>query len=260
VLKTHPEECIRKIKEDKPANYVDYITPIKSLAKFSDEFRFYIGESIDKYKDAFEEGRVLTGKNMLSKADTNEVICWESIVEKRKQIEKEHPYTSEHLLISLMTMMPTLRDDFGKMRLLKKNQFRLKNSEYNYYHIPTGKIHLYNYKNSRLKKKTEIDVPAPLRDIIERSLEQNPRDWLITQNKNTTNEIYAGGNLSGLVKKLFGFSINDIRHSLDTYIHYNPKISPSQALEIDAGMLHSSRMGWLYVRDGDVMGYESPFC
>ena len=255
VLKQAPDESIMKIKDNKPQNYVDYLSPIISLSKYSPEFCIYMCDSLQKYVDAYNEGREVVGKHMLRRMSTSNVIEWGTIVEMRNNIEKETPYSSEHLLISLMTLMPTLRDDFGKMRLKAKLPITTKfvDNIYNFYHIPSGRIYLYDYKGCRMKKLKIIDVPVPLQEIINESIKQNPRDWMITKNCNTTNEIYAGGNLSNLVTQLYGFNINDIRHSLDTYIHNNPALSPGQILAIEDGMLHSARMGWLYVRDTDII-------
>ena len=247
------KQCIAKIIAKQPYNYGDYLSPILSMAKYSPTFKAFLCESLDDYQKAFDEHKKQAKMALFEKMDKGTVVKWRDLLEMRDKIAKEEPYSQKHLLISLMTMIPTLRDDWGAMRLVTKSPIYAKNMEkYNYYNMKEGKIYLYKYKGCARKGVKVINVPTELQKVIEGSLKHNQRDWMVTKYDNTQNDKYARDKLSNLIKEQLGYTINEFRHSLETYIHNNPNIKPSEVLAISESMLHSAAMGLMYVRDGEV--------
>jgi hypothetical protein len=250
---TDSKKCIPLIKAKYPQSYGSYISPILSLAKYSVEFKEFLCQSLVDYQNAYDEHKKDTKLLLLKKMDTENVVKWEDLILLREKIAKEDLYSQRHLLISLMTMIPTLRDDWGSMRICKKTPIFAKTGpKQNYYNQTEGKIYLYKYKGCARKGVKIINVPTELQKIIDGSLKKNPREWMVTKYDNMKTDKYARDQLSELIKNKLGYTINEFRHSLATYIYKNPSLKPSQILAINEGMLHSSAMGLMYVRDGEI--------
>jgi len=252
------KDVIAIIQAHQPTIYKTYLTPIVSLIKHSSIFERFLGEDTCKtFWDAFERGKAVSKICQAKKVATGECLQWSDIIAKCESLAKEKPFSIDHLLLSLMTLIPTLRDDFGLIRIYDKYP-RMKiackkepeSGTYlpeNFYVVEDGKLYLQHYKQWRTKGKVVIPFKEDLQTIVKESLKAFPRDWLICKEDGTP---YFDGHLSGLIRNLYGYSINDIRHALDTYIHTNPKITFDEIIIVDEGMLHSVTVGCDYVRYG----------
>jgi hypothetical protein len=256
------ENVIKVITEAYPDYPQNFIGSLVSLAKHNvPNYRTRVGvEALEQYSDATKR---LIKKNEDRHDDTN-AVDWNIFLNIAKRYEKTSLYSQEHLISSLYTLLPVVRDDWGKVKIIdgKVNKIPLskKGSQGNLnYYIPSErKLVFQTYKGSLTKGDTIIIVNDNLAGIIDGSLKKNPRDWLITQNGNRTNEIYANGKLSKIVKDIMtdedhpeGYTIRQMRHSICTYLYKDvDKQKFATFAEFAHRMMHSVGMQMKYVQKG----------
>ena len=153
--------------------------------------------------------------------------------------------------MSLYTYIPPVRDDYGEMRIVK-DRLRSIKEKGNIINIETGEMKIREYKTAWKYGTIKINLKelAPeLYEIILESYKRNPREYLITQRNNTTQKIYAEGELSRHIIRKYGISINNIRRSFRTVIYNNMKeFRPSEIRWINYIMGHSMDQSMEYVR------------
>jgi hypothetical protein len=160
--------------------------------------------------------------------------------------------------------LPVVRDDWGKVKIIdgKVNKIALsrKGSQGNLNdYIPLEhKLVFQTYKGSLKKGNTIITVNEKLANIINGSRKKNPRDWLMTQNGNRRNEIYASVKLSKQVKDIMraedrrnGYTICEMRHSICTDLYKDiDKDKFSTFAEFVHHQMHRVGMQMRYVQKG----------
>jgi hypothetical protein len=253
---------IKVIKEAYPGYPQNFIGTLVSLSKHNvPNYRARVGvQALEHYSETIKS---LIKKNEESEK-TVRAVDWNVFLEIAKGYEKASRYSQEHLISALYTQLPVVRDDWGKVKIIdgKVNKIPLskKGSQgnLNYYLPLEHKLVFQTYKGSLKKGDTIIRVNDKLAEIIDGSLQKNPRDWLMTQNGNRTNEIYASGKLSKLVKDIMrdedrpnGYTIREMRHSICTHLYKDvDKQKFSTFAEFAHQMMHSVGMQMRYVQKG----------
>ena len=139
-----------------------------------------------------------------------------------------------------------IRDDFGDLLIVtnKKDENKRNDEKKNYYNSSTGVITLNAYKTREKYKRVRYTVPTELKNEINDSLEDQPRDYLITQ---PNSKIYPNGELKKLIppilKKLgLKGSLVDIRRSRITHAYNSEKLKSEARENLAKLMLHSRNM------------------
>jgi hypothetical protein len=148
-------------------------------------------------------------------------------------------------------MIPCLRDDFGRIYLVQTPS-PPPEEEQNLYFVNTGRFVLRKYKTAKFYHSLDFILPKRLQDIIRRSITPEfPRSYLITQ-KMLGTRIYDaknGGKLSIVIRSNLKTTINEFRHSLETYVEHNRlKFTCDELIMIRRIMGHGAETGDLYSR------------
>jgi hypothetical protein len=193
---------------------LSYLNTVIALKKYTNAFNIDLADYQSKQYDLINQREDKLSEDIQNK----QVIDYDKIEEIRERYANVDSGGFEHLITSLYTLIPPLRDDFGHVEFITKNTDD--NDINNFYNLKTKTLILNDYKGvnyirNKKDKKKKIVFPDELHNVIEESLTRFPRDYLITKKKlRSIDEIYVDGNLSGVVKDVFGgITINDIRHS-----------------------------------------------
>ena len=247
--------CYRKPKvffdviEKQTRDLAQYKLMISSLLSMSIHDKA-INDDLDQlvgiYRNELNRVSKLINRENIKKADNGVIMPWSNFIELRTKCRYEGDL-NEYLLMCLYTMIPPMRDNFGHVILVDDSDHPPK-SEPNMYFTKEGRLLITNYKTVKSYGAVDIILPKKLRKIINQSIEMRPRTHLITRLTNP-NETYA--NLSDLFGKYFNFTINDIRHSFETYhgVHHD-NFSERERELIYHIMGHNATMGNLYSRHG----------
>lgn len=126
------------------------------------------------------------------------------------------------LLIAMYTMIPPVRSDYDKIKIIKENEEKNYNDiieNYMVFDNTKGKYYivLKKYKTSKTYKNLKIDIPKKLVNLINISLKHMPREYLFIQKNgkpydkpNTFNK-WANRNLKSVFKKN-NISLTTLRH------------------------------------------------
>ena len=221
------DKVVKKMNDSKLKSILPYISTIIAVHKKSKLMKTIIdSKTIDQFEilqkklsNEVEEEQDYETDYKLA-IDFNEFTKIRNRFARSKTSIEKNPF--EYLLTTLYTKLPFLRDDFGQVKIVKSEKdikntnIKVKEDNYLVLDKTSRQLILNKYKLSEQKKKTRfIDIDKSLMDVIKKSLEKSPRDWLITKNKLKSNEVFANGKLSAEVKRSFDgkYGINDIRHS-----------------------------------------------
>jgi hypothetical protein len=212
-------------------------------------------EIIGVYQQEMKSAIKMSEAKQADKANNDVCIPWEKIVRLRTQFAKNEPYSQKHLLLSLYTYIPCMRDDFGSIKLICNTTIP-PNKDDCFYFPKQGRLIINKYKTIGKYGSINIILPKQLQSVINKSIKLHPRDWLITKDNNTSRtELFSDGRgeLSNMISTTFVFSINDMRHSLETYIHMNRYLfTYDELVLIDRIMGHNAIMALSYIRTGNV--------
>jgi len=228
---------------------LSYLNTIIALKKYSSAFEIDVNDYRLKQYDLINERE----DKLSDDIQNTPVVPYSKLVEIRERYGDIEYGGFDHLISSLYTMIPPLRDDFGDVELIVKDSDD--NDKNNYYNLKTHTLILNDYKGSnyirnKQSKKKKILFPLALHDVIVETLNKYPRDYLVTKKKlKSVDETYANGNLSFVVKDVFGgFTINDLRHSFASKDMISKGFNLKE-LKLDAGgMMHSVGTHLTYMR------------
>jgi hypothetical protein len=253
LLAREPDKISDIIHRQYQDNSIPYISAIIFLIRNFDTIKTLVPESTLKYyldnmkdlRDEYADLKMIHPDGLLS---------WDQIVSLRTKISDSDRYGLYHLLISLYTCVPPLRDDYGLVKLVPS--FKDTNKEDNFYVIDTNMFYFNHYKTVSKYKPFNFIVPRKLQEVILGSLKRNPRSYLITKNYNFSDVPYKDGKLTNIIPKIFkidhnnGLTINDFRHSFETYIgEYNIDFSLAEKRQINRIMGHNSDQRDFYIRE-----------
>jgi hypothetical protein len=252
------DKVITCLKQRYPnvATYKKMLSPIISLGKYDEWFRSRV--DIERYRKEMTEMRKIVGKIEEDKANNGETTQWSEYVELRKALSKDEPCGIRHLIMCMYTMLPPVRDNYGRIYLVTEEAEEVPEDELSTYDMRTGRLIVGQYKTGKYYGVVDIIVPKKLQRIIKKSFDMKPRRYLITKD-GTTDQIYhdsRGGKLSSIMtSRFFDFDINDLRHSFGSYIDQNhSKFSYTELNLIHQIMGHSAKMADMYARRGSEEG------
>jgi len=162
--------------------------------------------------------------NIPSEKQKRTFIEWSCIIKKRDEMQ----YGSiEHVLLSLYTYVPPRRQqDYTNLRIYT-NPEQAPELSHNHFHTCSNKYktaYMYLNEVKNVKSFFNKEIPKELVNIINYSIQQDPRDYLFVQSRNgfpfkTANSFQKYSNT--ILKKIFQneeMSVNVLRHSFATFI------------------------------------------
>jgi hypothetical protein len=167
-------------------------------------------------------------------------ISWEQVLAARDK----YP---DNLLLAFYTYIPPARADYNKIYLFKPTDTIPRNENY----ILMGseyKIVLQEFKTAKTYNKIEHILPEPLRKLLDKSLEEEPRQCLfvspLTGEPQTAQRFaeWAGQTLTRLIGKKT--NLTALRHAFVHTLDYNMPYKDLKA--ITNGMGHSVERSMLY--------------
>lgn len=248
-LSLNANEIIQKIKQEYGKSYLDYLTVICSLIKYSDKYKQIITNANCKiYSDFMNENLKIYRQNIISKTDIKLKFAYSDIIQQLKELKKKDDCSIKYLLLYLMVSLPPFRDNYGNV-LIVDNKFT--STTDNYYCNTNGNLIINNYKTSKYYGQINIILPKQIQTLINKSLKKYPRKYLITSQNDVTKP-YKTGKLSQEFPKWYNLlNINDIRHAFETALNkFRSEFSPEEIIQIYKLIGHNPATGILYLRKG----------
>ncbi len=218
----------KSLKERKPQAYACWVEQFKQVSAKAQE-KYEKLEASQKQRDAH--------------------VPWADIIKARDELDKK---SLEYFILSLYTMIPPVRTDFNKVRLLKAGEDTedVVKENPNYLVIADGgmKLVLNEYKTkkqvnstTRQSKRYEQELPLELVTVIQDSLKRQPRTYLVVSAKGEP--YHKPNSFTHLVRRvLFSvfkktMSINTLRHSFINSHDMN-KLTPLDKTELGKSLMH----------------------
>ena len=174
-------------------------------------------------------------------------LPWDEIVKKRGQLD---PESIEFLILSLYTMIPPVRADFGNVRVLSREpaEGSVEATRGNYLVVRDKYLRLvlneFKSKGKQLQQYNKV-LPNELDRVIRASLSRQPRSHLLVSPRDqkpfvrdNTYIVFVNRLLQRVLGKP-GFSITMLRHSYVNSLDYN-ELTSGEKCQISTDMLHSA--------------------
>lgn len=241
--------CLEKDNKTEPQTIKSFINAVLAVFKYTKGFQEKYKKAYQCWSNARKENNIKANEKYVnitpSDRQIENYIPWKDILTVRDGLQKD---TVDYLLLSLYTMIPPCRADFDHVRILYKQP----NEEQtllqpNYLLITDEYMKLvfneFKTKKSKNIKTYENILPDELVKVIQNSLKEKPRDFLIVSNKtglpyknSKSFTTYLDRTLFKIFKK--HVTINTLRHSFIMSLDFN-KITPKEKEHIAYLMMHS---------------------
>lgn len=170
------------------------------------------------------------------------VVKWEDVIKKRDELGQKEYGSRRHLLLSMYTYIPPLRQDLNEVRILTRTP-RQADGNYIILNTRTARLVLNEYKTVSLYGKYDEDLPKPLAKIIKASIGQRPRTHLFTD---VEGNVYKEANSftvfsNRTLKEVLSnpaVSVSMLRHSCISSQDFN-KMTEGDKKELARKMCHS---------------------
>lgn len=272
----HPEKTIAALRTryTNIKTQKSMISPILSIFKYNPSL-FDQGSFVQECKDAYYEAYKEADQQCKSFYDSLDMsareeagwVPWRDIVQREAELRNSSSYASlDHLLLAMYVLLSDpgsnggpLRADFGAVRLCQRD-LPLESDE-NFLNLSQGKLVLKQYKTSRHYGHLIREVPRTLLDIIKRSLELHPRDYLfvdsVKQLPYVRNSYCRQANRT--FQYLFGkpLTIRLVRQAYVSSLDFS-SLTPHSLREIGKSMGHSQNMQQGYRRRFQKTKPEAP--
>lgn len=213
--------------------------------KMAKAYKCWFAQFSEVHEVAEKKYNTLTASEKQVKA----YVPWVDIIKKRDELNKD---SDAYLMLCLYTMIPPARSDLNKVKIFKHKAPTEADTiaEPNFLIInKDGSMKLvYNEFKSKSKKlqKYEKVLPKNLVEVIERSLQTNPREYLIVSPRTglpypNTNSFTVYFNRT--LKAVFGKPVtaNTLRHSFVNGINFQ-HLTPLEKEVLAKDMMHSPEM------------------
>jgi len=184
------------------STYKNMLTSIISLCKYNELFAKFVNQ--EAYLREMNRLRTLVQKNDVEKSNMGQTMPWSYYVQLLSQLKQEMPNSTKYLLLCLYTMIPPVRDNYGKVYIVYDDSL-VPNNEHNLYYLNNGRLVLTEYKTDKYYGVIDEVIPIVLQEVIANSLEKYPRKYLITKD-NTIDQLYSQnrqGKLSSIFQSRF---------------------------------------------------------
>lgn len=183
-------------------------------------------------------------------------VEWPAILQLTSKLA---PGSKEHLLLSLLTLLPPRRQlDWFRVRVYTQANYKPP-ADHNYVNLgwPKPYILLVDYKTSNAYGNWYKAIPSNLMHVIQTSINAHPRDWLFVDRYDTpyddvkTFTMWSNRVLKRLCQKE-DVSMNTLRHSYISYVHQTtPCMTLKQISGLSRDMGHNISQNMAYVFNKD---------
>jgi hypothetical protein len=218
----------------KKAFYITIVSLLKLQNTLKKEIEIYRAKQLEyntKQSKIYEE-------QVLSPTEETKFMTWPDILKAAKDMAHG---SEDHLIVSLYTLLPPLRNDFVKMKVVSEIPTDA-SGNYLVVNPKTSQIILNEFKTSRKYGTQTIPISSKLHTIIKKYLKAHPTDVLFNITENMMSK-----KVGDVFEKLLGkrVTINILRHS---YISYMKRKEPSlkEKEGLAKSMMHSVSMDEVY--------------
>lgn len=187
-------------------------------------------------------------------------VPWPKVLEAERDLSESAYGSWDHLLLAMYCLIEPLRQNYGDVRLAKKDL----GNDCNFIVVPKSpgqpaRLVLNHYKTAAKYGRFERELPTELWEVIEASLQEHPRDYLFVDSagnpyaKQNSFTQYSNRTLAGIFGKKFTVSM--MRHSYISNIDFNEEI-PATLFEKAKNMTHSVAMQQMYRRKVEPMSED----
>jgi hypothetical protein len=211
----------------------------KIRQKWLDAFNAVDAVAIQKYMN-----------NEPSQRQADSYMSLQEIVEKRDGLARD---SQEFLILSMYTEIPTLRADFGNMRILSREPQGAEASNGNYIVLKKAYARMVlNEFKSKCPKMLQYNkiLPRRLEEVIRSSLQARPRSHLVVSPR--TGKPFASDHsyivyVNNMFERVLGkrVTISLLRHIYITAKH-TPNMTTGEKLNLSRSMLHSMQTADTY--------------
>lgn len=258
----HPKAMKQRIEHayDNMQTRKALVAAIRAIFKYNDSVK-------DAYPEQYESWTKIgqdLDKHILDRVGTAQPterelvnwVNWSDVLKKQRELSTVEYGSTDHLLLSMYTLMEPMRSDFGNLKVyLEDHQPYLGTTDENYIVLSSypgkSRIILNEFKTKKRYGTFSRPIPDELVRIIVRSLELNPREYVFV---NDAGEPYTKKNsytkfTNRILERLFQkkFTISLLRHSFISGIDFN-QATPGQLMQYSKNMMHSMGMQQLYRR------------
>lgn len=213
------ESIIKKYKD--PTCYFSALLFI--LSKSQKLLDIVPTNTFDTIKNRFEKYKNQQTVNYINdrQSDLEYERVYKSIFNTEKKYAEEHYATIKHIITVMYTH--ALYDSNGVIHINPRNYFdkvilinsdELLNEKENFYNINTGRLILNDYKTSGIYNAYNVILTNDVQKVIKDSLKNSKRTYLIEKESGGA---FAKNSLSEMFKRIFGFTIDTVRKSIESY-------------------------------------------
>lgn len=224
--------------------YVDAVMAVWKYGDVPEELKQRYDEWVVEAGVIQEEVRAIYESNKPSKRQREAHVPWEEVEAMRDALPSA---SDERLLLSMYTMIPPARADYGSLRIFK-GEPRPAQVAANPNHLVVGDrgkvtLVLRQYKTSEAYGEHVKVLPTELAALVRRSIADRPREFLFTTTKTRTayasNAAFAEW-VGDTLRRLFDrpFTCNGLRHSFISSLDLNT-MSVKAMKQTARDMMHS---------------------
>jgi hypothetical protein len=211
---------IKKYKD--PTSYFSAMLFLLSKSQKLLDLKLVPNNSFDIIKSKFDEYK---SKNIVKdinnrQEDIGYEKVYKGIFKTEKQFSKEQYASMKHLITVMYTH--ALYDSEGVIHINPRNYFDAiiliesddkLNEDENFYNITTGRLIINKYKTSGIYNSYNVILTKDVQKVIMDSLKKK-RTYLIEKESGGK---FAKNTLSEVFKSIFGYTINTVRKSIESY-------------------------------------------
>ena len=245
------ENPTSKYKSLSKTNIHSYISATLALFKHSPEYLKDIPQVLEYHNIwinivNYNQHDIVTRRNNNKPTELQAMrggskLTLQNIVNKR---DEDNLNIVHKLLLSMYTMIPPVRVDYYATQFVKEGTTPTSD---NYIILKTGEAELVIRKYKTAKRHGDITyskLPDELYSVITKSLEENPRDYLFVNTKNTpfTRHDFSIW-CSKTLNKIFGveLTLTMLRHIYISYTDFN-QMTLAERKDLGAKMGHTVQM------------------
>jgi hypothetical protein len=241
VINTYHEDQSRK------AYLVSVLALFKHVPDLKNKYKENYTKFFQYHKDVNNDVDERYRKGIANERQKKSYVQWEDVLKKRQELHDKDYGGIQHLLLSMYTYIPPLRQDFHNIKFVRSMPFGAKASKGNFMVLnkKSAVLVLNEFKTKHVFKHYHKELPSELLQIIWKSVDNMPRDYLFVDSnggpyeKEDSFHKFVNRNLKEIFQK--PVTVNTLRHSfiLD---ERKRNVTPGEEADSAKDMLHSIAM------------------
>jgi len=262
VILKNPDDSYHKVREtyEDASTLNNILGSVLSILKYNQtEPAFQENSSVVKKWRSIKStiSQKLHDKSLDGKKSIKEQkgwVDWSTVLQRQKELGRDEYGSDKHLLLSMYCLIPPARLDYNDVKIFRREPTQELTRNYLVVYTPQKMdLFLNSYKTASKYGLYRKELPLELCNIINYSLQNRPRDYLISKKSDPTKPIENKStfqkHLSSTMKSIFKkpVTVNILRHSFISSIDYNTN-TPRDLLGYAKDMHHSIEQQLFYRR------------